>query len=81
MTKQAYTPDERQWKPVLTEFRCLVARASTAVFEDRAGLMSEIESKRQRLIYLDEVQAELTKWERRLGLVRTAEQLRLLVVV
>ena len=78
--KRAYTPQDRTWKPRLTGLRRMIAAATEAVMEAQAAIKYRQEDDTRRLAHLADAQRELAKWEHRLGLVRNAEQLRLLPV-
>jgi len=76
--KKPYTADDLTWKPRLTGYRRVIAAATEALMEAQAAIKYRQEQDARRLAHITAAQAELAKWERQLGHVRSAEQLHLL---
>ena len=79
MGKHPYTAEDCEWKPHLTLYRKALAAAIVAIMEAEAGTIYRIEQDEHRLAHLRAVQASLSIFDKRLRLVRNAEQLRLVI--
>lgn len=79
MGKHPYTTEDCEWKPHLTLYRKALAAAIVAVMEAEAGTIYRMEQDECRLAHLRAVQASLNTFDKRLRLVRSAEQLRLVI--